>query len=331
MSLVIAPGFAVPNGLASGQQGSAKFALISADGYRIVFNDSSDPDFIAPLNGPDAVTGLDGAEVRGSSEPRPDAHGVSSGPSYAGERPITMAGQIVPQGVTDTAAKLDRNIKLGKLRRVTGSLMTRQGQLIWQPEGGFEMVAAVRLQAPVRTPGAWVKDFQLSLIASDPLIYSREWTTVTRGPANYFPLPWILTTAYDLNGSRVEQWGTEAVRGFVTNQGSAGTILDPNDPGAPFVATITGVAGTNPALINQTNESGIFMGPLTLAENDVLVIDSATGDVTFNGSNANGVVQVPLTRWWGLTHDSNEIRLAFSSHSSATPPSFSITYRHSWL
>lgn len=320
-------GAPVPNGLASGQQTSGKFALISGDGFRVVFNDRLDPDYIAPLVGPEAVTGLDGYEVRESSEDRTDAHGGVHGPFYAGRRPITMAGQIVPAGATTALAKVDRNIKLGKLRRVTNSMMVRDGTLIFQPDGGYEMQTRVRLQQPVRTPGAWVKDFQLALVAEDPLLYSSEWVTVT----NSGNIPGVAEPrSYDLNGTVNGPWGVTHSRVEIDNNGNAGTFLDPNDPGAPFVATIRG-PGTNPALYSITAESALFFKSITLSDYDVLVIDSATGDVTMNGENANGLLFIPASRWFGIMHGHNDFRLGFESYPASPVGSLSITARHAWL
>lgn len=316
-----------PNGLASGQQSSGKIALISGDGFRIVFNDRSDPDYIGPLVGPDAVTGLDGYEVRESTEDRTDAHGATSGPSYAGRRPVTLAGAIVPEGASEPAAMIDRNIKLGKLRRVASSMMVRDGTMIFQPAGGYEMQTRLRLQQPPRTPGAWVKDFQLALVAQDPLLYSTEWVVASaqgNAPGGIEPI------SYDLNGDVNSPWGTTHTQLSVTNAGNAGTFLDPNDPGAPFVATIQG-PGTNPVLFSATAESALFFNAITLGNYDVLVIDSATGNITLNGENANGLLYIPRSRWFGMMHGANDFRLGFSSFPSSPSASLTIAAQHAWL
>lgn len=312
-----------PDGDLFGPQIRAKFALIGPGGHRAVFNDPTDPDFVGVLDGADGITGLESPEVRESAEDRPDTHGGVHGPFYSGRRPITMNGLLIPNGVTEADGIIDRNRRLGKFLTATRSL-TRDGMLIWQPDGGYEMETRVRRQQPPRTPGGWVKNLQAALVAEDPLLYSRAWQHMaTVSPGTTFGLPVV----YDLNGSPVAHSSAVWAQMSVNNEGNAGTIGDPNDPGAHWIATIRG-AGTNPVLISATNESAIFT-TLTMLPGDELVIDSATADITFNEQNANGVLRIPLSRWFGLTNGLNDLRLAWGSGGSASY--FSVDWRHAWL
>jgi hypothetical protein len=71
----------------------------------------------------------------------------------------------------------------------------------------------------------------------------------------------------------------------------------------------------------------------TLRRYDVLTIDTGSGNVKLNGENANGLVNVPYSRFFGLTHGANDLRLALYSYSGTVTPanvSLSVAYRHAW-
>lgn len=306
-----------------GPEIGAKYQLYGSDGTRIVFNDRTDPDWIGDLEGAEGITGLDSAEVRESSEDRVDASGGVHGQFYFGRRPLTLAGKIVPVGATSAAGILNRNTRLDKLQKVSRA-MGRDGLLVWTPTGGIELRTQVRRQVPLRTPGNYVKDFQLGLVAEDPLIYSTRWehAAVLSGAQTAQP------TAYDANGFAIPFWGYQVAQLTVENKGNAGTPGDPADPGAPGVYTIYG-AGANPAIINATTGQGIFFG-ITLSADQWLSVDMASSQVFLsNGYNAYGTMFAPYSQMFGLVDGLNDLRLVY--YSNAAGASLAVDWRHAWL
>src|SRR5512139_3426492 len=93
------------------QQSSATYVLAGPSGYRAVFNDPNDVDYICGLTGDDAVTGLDSAEVRAAVFAKVEADGSIFGNFYHGERAITMQGELLADTLTARNARED---KLGK-------------------------------------------------------------------------------------------------------------------------------------------------------------------------------------------------------------------------
>jgi hypothetical protein len=307
-----------------GPEVGAKYTLYGSDGSRGVFNDRTDPDWIGDLEGPEGITGLDSAEVREDNEDRIEANGGVHGVFYFGRRPIVMTGKIVPQGATPAAGVLDRNTRLDKLQRVS-RMMGRDGQLVWTPTGGIELRTRVRRQVPLRAPGNYVKDFQLGIVAEDPVIYSTAWehASVLSGAQTTQPL------SYDRNGDPVPFWGYQVAQLSVTNLGNAGSPGDLADPGAPGVFTIYG-PGTNPAIINATTGQGMFFG-ITLADTSQWIsVDTRSATVRYyNGANAYGTLFTPYSQIFGLVRGVNDLRLIY--YSNGTGASMAVDWRHAWL
>lgn len=155
------------------QQTSAVYTLVSASGYRAVFNDPNDVDYIGGLSGEDAVTGLDSPEVRAAVFEKVEADGSIFGNFYHGHRPVTIQGELLASSVAA------RNVREDKLYKVLNDIMRASGTLTWTPDGSISQYLNVRKYQPARIKGGFKKDFFVSLIAADPYIYSTALDTVT--------------------------------------------------------------------------------------------------------------------------------------------------------
>lgn len=149
---------------------SVKYTLTGPDGTVVVFNDTSDPNYIGMLTD---VTGLDSPDVRESADDLVQMDGGIHGDFWYSRRPITLTGLIL-----NPASATDRNNKSNRLSQATNA-MRGDAILTWTPTGGTLQQIAVRRQQPLRITGAWQKQFLISLVAADPRIYSDALHTST--------------------------------------------------------------------------------------------------------------------------------------------------------
>lgn len=150
------------------QQFSARYVLVSPRGYRAVFNDPNDADFIGYIGGEDGLTGLDSPEVRAAMYDLVEQHGALAPYFYHGFRPVTMKVEIY------AATIAERNMREGKLHRALNDMMRSEGTLTWTPEGGISQYVSVRKYQPLRISGTWLKTASIFLAAPDPYIYSTD-------------------------------------------------------------------------------------------------------------------------------------------------------------
>jgi hypothetical protein len=164
LSLAIAP---PPVGL--GVEYGCKYTLIGPDGTTVVFNDSSDPNFVGVLS-PES-SGLDSADVREDATDATEEDGGHHGDFFEGRRPVVLQGTIIASGA------IDRNEKAEKLKRASRALR-RDAILTWSPQGGSEVELGLRRQQPLRITKGYVKDFQLPMVAAE--IYPKAVTNQTK-------------------------------------------------------------------------------------------------------------------------------------------------------
>jgi hypothetical protein len=288
-----------------GMEVGIRYSLIGPDGTRASFNDTSDRDFVGYL---EEVTGLDGAEVRESSENIVEGDGAIHSDFFYGRRPVTLSGLVDPSVFDST-----RNEKVTRLLRACDA-MRADATLSWQATGGVPVYLNVRRQNPPRVTGGRVKNFQISLVAADPRIYSEQVYSATVNAGTYTggtgltsPLISPLQNSLDAAGSIV-----------VNNQGSTSS---------PGILTIFGPI-TNPRIINGSTGEQLAL-TYTLAEGDSLAVDVGSRTVTLNGStNRYSALDFPNSIWWELVPGPNAVRLEGSSFTSAA--SLSIVWRHAW-
>lgn len=98
--------------------------VLSGGGWRAVFNDQNDFDYVGPLTD---VTGLDAADMRESAGDLVEADGGIHGAFYLSRRPITLSGRVI-----NHATMLERRTKLDKARNASLALRS-DASLIWKP------------------------------------------------------------------------------------------------------------------------------------------------------------------------------------------------------
>lgn len=266
----------------------ATYSIIGPDGTEAVFNDSTHPNFVGWLR---EIGGLDSPEVRLEVAPLGGADGAFlTSPGYYGARPISMGGVLAPSNASDV------NQREEQLRRATDAL---RGDCIlsWWPAGQNEMQIGCRRAEPLRiTPGR-PRQFQISLVAPDPRIYSVE--QVTR----------IVTWAQDPSMS--------------IQVGNAGTAY------APVVIRLTGPIASPRIILGATGEELSFQG-YTLGAGETLVVDTARKTIQVDGMNAYQHLVFASSSWWMLPPESAPIvRVQGGQQSAAT--TLRLEYRHAWM
>lgn len=278
-----APPVIIQPGSVSGQQFGVPYTLIGPDGTRVVWNNPADPDNIGMIS---EITGLDSADVRESADDLVEADGGVHGDFYYGRRPITISGIILPR------SKEHRNYCLTRLARATNALR-KDAQLMWTPDGGIEQTVSVRRQVPNRTPGGWVKQFQIGLVSADHRIYSTVYNQ-----AQVAASPWTVAPQ---------------------NRGIEDT---------PPVITLYGPM-VNPLIQNFTTGEIIKLD-ITIAAGDFIVIDTRSATVLLNNSESRySAVDFIATDWWMLEPGLNDVRLSTSS--VGTGASLTLQWRDAWV
>jgi hypothetical protein len=294
--------------LPTGPQFGVKYTLTGPDGTVVTFNDPSDANNIGVLS---EITGFDSPEVIESADNLVQMDGGIHGDFFYGRRPITMSGKII--GFADTTA---RNMNMTKLMQATNA-MRSNATLTWTPDGGgAQQFVALRRQQPLKISGAWVKDFQISLVAADPRVYSATLHSQTvnasgTGGSGGFSFPMTFNLGF----------GAAVVTGqtFVTNSGSTESWP---------IYTITG-PGTNPSIYNATtNKTLAFIYSLNAGE--TLVVDTLNRTVFLNGTASRySALDFTNSKWGGLVPGVNDVRLQFFSF--GTGASIRVDWRDAWI
>lgn len=283
------------------QQAGVKYTLIDSQGFKAVFNDSADADYVGILSGEDAVSGLDSAEVRSNTSDLVQGDGgVFAGWSYHGQRNITIQGYIQH---TSTA---DRNAKETKLRRVVDNMMRESGTVAWTPDGGVASQVTVRKAQPTRIKGQWMKGFFIGLVAPDPVIYGATLQTST--------------FAFNTNTT-------------IGNAGSADVW--------PELLRITGPttassSATGPKILRTTgsNVEQFYLPGLVIPTGGYVDIDPRTKTVVDNlGANKYSFFDWSASTWWKLLQAqtaNNVVRLQWDS-GTTTGTTLRVDWRNGWL
>lgn len=146
-----------------GVEYGAKFTLTGPDGTKVVFNDSTDPNYVGILSM--ESSGLDSADVREDAAEAIEADGGIHGNFFYGRRPVVLQGTII------ASSAAQRNERAGKLLRATNA-MRADAVLKWTPVGGAEVELKLRRQQPARITGGFVKSFQIAMVSADARILS---------------------------------------------------------------------------------------------------------------------------------------------------------------
>ncbi len=269
-----------------------KWEIVGADGSRATFGDPTDPDFVGYLR---EASGLDSAGVRYQTIDIPMTDGAITTDAYYSARSITLEGMIWPDPVSLV------NVRTEKLQRATNA-MRADSIIRWWPTGMSPLQVAVRRADPLRIRAGRPRQFSLSVIASDPRIYSQDERSFTGA------------TPTLISGSTY---------GVTINAVNEGTVA------APWEARIYGPM-TNPELRNVTTGEKIVTSGLTVSAGDFLSYDSAARTVKLNGTvNKYADVTFLQTSWFGLIPGLNELSGRGTSTNADTYAT--LTYRAAWL
>lgn len=147
-----------------GVEYGCRYVLERPNGFRAVFNDSTDADFVGTL-GPES-SGLDAPELREDSADRVENDGAIFGDFFAGKRAVVLQGEI------NASSPTNRNEKVSKLRKATNAKRD-DATLTWEPQGtGQKVFVKLRRAQPLRVTKGYVKEFQASMVAADSRILS---------------------------------------------------------------------------------------------------------------------------------------------------------------
>lgn len=295
--------------LPTGPQYGIKYTLTGPDGTIVTFNDDADPNNVGMLT---EITGFDSPDVRENADDLVQMDGGIHGDFFYGRRPITMTGKITSFGGNPAT----RNMQMTRLMQATNA-MRANAILSWTPSGSVQQqFIGLRRQQPLRITEAWIKQFQISMVAADPRIYSGAVNTTSvsasgTGGAGGFGFNMTFDVAF----------GAAVITGqtFVENKGNAETFP---------VYTITG-PGQNPSVYNATTGK-LLSFIYTLGAGETLVVDTLNRTVMLNNASSRySAVDFTNTTWGGLVPGVNELRLQFFSFSS--PASLQVDWRDAWL
>lgn len=304
-TVVTVPAGGTPSDIPYGIEVGIRYDVVGPTGRRISFNDPNDRDFVGYI---EEITGLDGPEVRESSEDFVQGDGGIHSDFYFGRRPITLSGIMDPNSFG-----VDRNRMINRLTEATNA-MRNDAVLSWTASGGLPVQIRVRRQNSPRISGGRLKQFQISLVAADPRIYGEAINIgqVAAGASTSAGFTSPLLSPLSSGASPVGQL-------IVQNLGNAG---------APPIITIYGPI-TNPVVKNQTTGDQLAF-TYTLAATERLEIDSSQRTITLNGTtNRYSALDFVNSTWWDLQPGNNDIR--FSATSFTSPASLVILWNHAWI
>ena len=283
----------VPGDLSTpfGIETGIEYEIIASDGFRASFNDSTDPDFIGYV---EEITGLDGADVRESSELIVEGDGGRHFSFYHGRRPITLSGPINP-----SVFGLEANRNITRLLRATNALRT-DAKLRWTATGGVPVEIAVRRSSSPRISGNRVKTYLVGLIAADPRIYSQTTNT--------------LSGALALSGG-LATGGPLAV----TNAGST-----PTNP----TLTVSGPI-SNPVFTNITTGKVLSLTTTIAASNSVTIDFGARTIVNQAGTSVYSTLNYTTSEWWNLASGTNSVKVTGTW--TVAGGVFTVGWKDAWL
>jgi hypothetical protein len=304
-TVVTVPAGGTPSDIPFGIEVGIRYDLVGPTGARVSFNEPTDRDFVGWI---EEITGLDGPEVRESSELFVEGDGGIHSDFYYGRRPVTLSGLI-----DASVFGVERNRKITRLLEAANA-MRQDAVLSWTASGGLPVQIRVRRQNSPRITGGRLKNFQISLVAADPRIYGEaiQIGQVAAGASSSAGFASPLLSPLSSGASPVGQV-------IVQNLGSVGT---------PPIISIYGPCN-NPVVKNQTTGEQLSF-TYNLAATEHLDIDTQQRTILLNGTtNRYSALNFADSAWWELAPGNNDIR--FSVASFASPASLVILWNHAWL
>lgn len=267
------------------------YEIIASDGFRASFNDDTDQDFIGYV---EDITGLDGADVRESSELIVEGDGGRHFDFYHGRRPITLSGPLNPN-----VFGLEANRNITRLLRATNA-MRADAKLRWTATGGVPVEIAVRRNAPPRISGNRVKTYLVGLIAADPRVYSQATNTAS---------------------------GALALSGGVATGGPLAVTNAGSTPTSPTL-TVSGPI-SNPIFTNVTTGAVLSLTTTIAAGASVTVDFAARTIVNQAGTSIYSALNYTTSQWWTLASGTNSVKVTGTW--TVAGGTFTVGWRDAWL
>jgi hypothetical protein len=289
-------------------QADATWTLTAPDGTAVVLAGPSSFPQAATVFLVEEVTGFDSPNVRQDIEDLPEQDGAVAGNYFFGSRPITIKGKIL----ASTAAF--RNTSVISLQRALRGMTSSSTLSVTGVPALPDMQVYCRLDN-VRITGGYIKDFILSLVCPDPLMYSSALHTQTASG-----LIAVSGVAFPIVFPANFGGGSGAVLSLTaTNAG--------NYDSAPTIR-LTGPINS-PQVKNATTNETLYFDGVIIATSEYVDIDMAGHTAVKNdGTNLYGRVRFPGSTWWRLAPGANVIELR--SDGVATPTLLS-TWRDAWV
>lgn len=275
----------------------------------LTFNDTASGSYYW-LNG---IDGMDGAAVRTNVDVKPQRDGAILHNSYLGARTIVLTGQVVA-GSFET-----RRTMLDDLAAHVVSILRANGTLRFTPTGGSARQLTVRAFDKAVVRGGVVKEFQLTLLAPDPFVYSDTLFSASTSPltgggtAGGVALP----HAFPFSFGEYTAGGEVTV----TNSGNVNSY--------PVVRVYGPI--TAPTLRNLTTGSVLSFPGLSVSAGSYAALDMAAETARLDDLASSPLIRyldVASSEFWPLIPGSNIVRLTGSSFSSAT--NATVLYRHAF-
>lgn len=144
---------------------------LTTPGGTVVFN-NGDLHTTTDLYWITEIQGLDGAPIRATIDPAPQAHGGLVHDAWKGPRHVTMEGVILIQSVPlGSPCLTERNEMEDDLRVALESILQADGTLAWTPEGQAARSLTVRSEIALEyTPqeNYAVMGFTFGLVSANP-------------------------------------------------------------------------------------------------------------------------------------------------------------------
>jgi hypothetical protein len=205
-------------------------------------------------------------------------------------------------------------MKVTRLLRAVDA-MKQDATLSWQASGGVPVYTLVRKQNPPRVAGGRVKEFQLSLVAADPRIYSEQVYSSTVNAGSY------------TGGAGITSPLISPIQNVLSAAGSL-TVSNLGSSATPPILTVYGPI-VNPRVINGSTGEQIAL-TYSLGAGENIAIDTGRRTIQLNGNvNRYSALDFPNSTWWQLRPGANTVRLEGSSFTSAA--SLGIVFQYAWI
>lgn len=285
----------------------ATWTITAADGTAVKLAGPSSFAQAATVFLLEEVTGFDSPNVRTQVTDLPEQDGAVAGNFFLGSRPITLKGKVS----ASTASA--RNVAVLSLMRALRGL--RDDVTVKSQASGLPAMQITGRLDNVRVTGGYTKDFLISVVCPDPLMYSQVLNTQSgTGQVATSGVAWPIVWPASWGG------GTGAtVTVTATNAGNFDSYLTVHIDG-PI---------DSPWIRNSTTGNSFYLDNLSLVTGEYVDINMRDRTVIKNdGTNLYSRVRFPDSDWLFLQPGANVLELRASS--TASTATLTANWRDSW-